>query len=136
MGTALAQQFMDALRQAEQTKDVTPLVMLFADDAELESPVRSAAAHGTDGARKFWEEYLRAFDDVRSEFTHVNGGGPFATMEWSSSGTLPNGQPIRYAGVSIIEQRDGRVTRFSTYYDSAAFLPGGAKHADAAGGQA
>jgi hypothetical protein len=50
-----------------------------------------------------------------------------AVLEWESEGTLPGGEPIRYPGVSVIEFADGRVGRFSTYYDSAAFLPQGAK---------
>jgi ketosteroid isomerase-like protein len=133
MGTQLAQQFMDALRRAEETKDVAPLVKLFADDAELESPVRSAARHGAKGARRFWDEYLRAFGSVRSEFTHVKDAGEFASLEWSSSGTLPDGTPVRYAGVSLIDGSDGKVSRFSTYYDSAAFLPSGSKHVEGSG---
>lgn len=123
MPDQLPQQFIDALHHAEATKDIDPLVSLFADTAEVQSPVRSAAEHGTDGARRFWEEYVHSFADVRSDFTSVRDYGDFAALEWSSAGTLANGRPIRYAGVSLLEHRDGRVTRFSTYHDPAAFAP-------------
>jgi ketosteroid isomerase-like protein len=123
MAEPLTQQFIDALHHAEATKDVGPLVGLFADTAEVQSPVRSAAEHGTDGARRFWQEHVRAFADVHSDFTSVRELGDFAAMEWSATGTLVNGRPIRYAGVSLIEHHGGRVTRFSTYYDPSAFAP-------------
>lgn len=50
-----------------------------------------------------------------------------AVLEWISEGTLTSGEPLKYQGVSIIETVDGKVQRFRTYYDSAAFLPQGAK---------
>lgn len=125
-----AEQFMAALQQAEAAKSEDPLVRLFADDAELENPARSVSRKGTDGARAFWRDYLSAFDRIRSEFTRVIAAGDAATLEWRSDGQLAHSrEPISYRGVSVVEFAGGKVRRFATYYDSAAFVPGGSKHA-------
>ena len=125
-----AQTFMDALREAERSREVAPLVALFAGDATCQNPARTAEHRGADGARRFWQDYLSAFEQVRSTFDRVSEGDGFAALEWHSDGRLPNGGPIRYRGVSLVEfDAAGRVRRFCTYYDSAAFLPNGAKHA-------
>ena len=131
MANDTPERFMQALQQVERTKDVEPLVQLFADDAELRALVGHRTEHGRDGARQFWREYLSAFQDVHSDFTAVHRGEDFATLEWQSNGTLPSGEPLTYRGVSLLELRDGQVSGFRTYYDSAAFLPQGAKHAGA-----
>jgi ketosteroid isomerase-like protein len=48
-------------------------------------------------------------------------------LEWISKGALSTSEDIRYQGVSILEMDGERIHRFRTYYDSAAFLPQGAK---------
>jgi len=48
-------------------------------------------------------------------------------MEWRSQGTLSDGEDVHYRGVSIIDIDNGLVQGFRTYYDSAVFLPTGAK---------
>ena len=129
MADALAEQFMSALQQAESSHSVDPLVRMFAGDAELENPARSVRRSGTDGARAFWQDYLSAFERVRSEFTHVIAGDNAATLEWRSDGQLAHtSQPVSYRGVSIVEFGGDKVRRFVTYYDSATFVPGGSKH--------
>ena len=116
---AVAEQFMAALQGFEGGGPVDDLAALFADDAELAALTR--AEGGRDGVGRFWEEYRAAFRDVRSEFRAVTVGGGTAVLEWESAGTLPAGSPIRYRGVSVLEVDGGRVRRFRTYYDSAAF---------------
>ena len=128
MPSDVADSFMKGLQEAERTRDVEPLVRLFSEDAEVESPMLHRAHRGHDGARQFWKEYLGAFGEVRSQFTDTRRGESSATLEWKSDGTLPDGKPISYRGVSLIEFDGGKVKRFRTYYDSAAFLPEGAKH--------
>ncbi len=124
-----AEQFMSALRQAEESRSVDPLVRMFADDAVLENPARSVTRNGTDGARSFWQDYLSAFDRIHSKFTRVTAAQTAATLEWRSDGQLANTrEPISYPGVSIVEFDGDKVRRFATYYDSAAFVPGGSKH--------
>ena len=124
----LAQTFMTTLQQAERTNDVGPLVALFAADAAVGSIATKEPMTGVDGARRFWLEYLSVFKTIHSTFVHARAAGDGAALEWTSEGLLPTGTPINYQGVSLLEfGPGGQVTRFRTYYDSAAFLPEGAK---------
>jgi hypothetical protein len=85
-------------------------------------PTRRTSTRGRDGVRKFWEEYRRAFREVRSEFTAALFADGGASLEWASEWMLANGSPIAYRGVSILDVDGDRVRRFRTSYDSAAFV--------------
>ena len=124
-----AQTFMDALRGAEQSSDVGPLVGLFAADAECGSITTKEPATGPEAIKRFWLEYLSVFKTVRSTFVHTRAAGDAAALEWTSEGQLATtGAAINYQGVSLLEfDAAGKVKRFRTYFDSAAFLPEGAK---------
>jgi ketosteroid isomerase-like protein len=122
MPTDTAKQFADTLQRIEKDRDPAPLVELFSDDAELENLTDKSPAKGRDGASRFWRKYLDSFGEVRSHFTRTHQADGVATLEWVSEGTLPNGHPIHYRGVSVLEISGDRVQKFRTYYDSAAFL--------------
>ncbi len=127
----LSSQFMTALRRAEETGEPDPVVAVFSSEATAETGSKVDIASGIDEIRDYWRRYLENFSDIHSEFDRVHNGEGFAVMEWTSTGTLrQTGKPIRYRGVSIIEA-DGNtlVSRFRTFFDSAAFTPEGATHA-------
>ena len=125
---ALAQTFMTTLQQTEKSNDVGPLVALFAADAECGSIATKEPMTGPDAIKRFWLAYLSTFKQIRSTFVHTRVGDGSAALEWTSEGTLPTGTAINYQGVSLVEfDAAGKVGRFRTYYDSAAFLPEGAK---------
>lgn len=63
-------------------------------------------------------------NEITSRFMHTHT----SVLEWVSKGTLSTSEEITYRGVSVLELSHGKVHRFRTYYDSAAFLPQGAKH--------
>ena len=116
----MAQTFADSLQRTEDTRDPEPLVRLFSEDAELHN---LAISHqGLDGARQFWDTYLQQFKSIRSEFSHLIESDGQAALVWTSKGTLKDGHPITYRGVSVIEFDGDKVHRFETVYDSAAFL--------------
>lgn len=113
--------FIEALKQAEQSKDVNPLVQMFNEEASLSRIGQHGSRVGQEGARVFWQEYLSAFDQIRSEFTKILQGEGFAALEWRSEGTAQDGTRIAYSGVSLIETTDGKVIAFRTYYDTIPF---------------
>lgn len=117
----LTQKFMQALQAAEVSGDVSPLVELYADDSTTTN-LTQQVHQGREGAREFWEKYLANFQTIRSEFHHTTDDDQSGVMEWTSKGQLKGGKPINYPGVSIIECEGGKVTKFRTYYDSAAFV--------------
>lgn len=125
MSQATTDRFIQALHQAEDSHDPAPLVPLFGDDAELANLAKTE--HGTAGAAKFWGDYLAAFARIKSEFHAVTVAGERSVLEWTSTGELPGGKPIVYRGVSVLEFAGGKVAKFRTYYDSAAFVTAGAE---------
>jgi len=127
MTSKIAESFMKTLQQVENTGDVEPLVAMFAEDAELINLAMTEPLKGSDGARRFWQKYLSVFERIHSRFTNVVEGDRAAVLEWISEGALSSGESLNYRGVSVIEIDNDRVCRFRTYYDSAVFLPQGAK---------
>ena len=124
----LGETFKSTLQQIEQSRDPEALVALFGDDSELLNLALTEPMRGLEGARRFWSNYLSAFDSIRSTFHATTQTDKTAVLEWISEGTMATtGQPFNYRGVSVVEHDGEKVHRFRTYYDSAVFLPGGAK---------
>jgi ketosteroid isomerase-like protein len=127
--TSSAQTFITALQKVEETRDVTPLTELFANDCSVSNLAMQEPATGREGAEQFWRQYLHVFQKIHSEFSYWVETDRAIVLEWNSRGRLNDGQPVQYAGVSVIEKADGKVQRFRTYYDSAAFTPAGKRPA-------
>ena len=120
---ARAQAFADALRETERSGEVAPLVSLFADGATLARPELDHSHASSTDATEFWGHYLGQFTEVTSTFAEVTEAEDVGVLEWTSEATLASGRPITYAGVSLLTfGDDDRVSRFATYYDTAAFL--------------
>ena len=116
-----ASAFAEALQRVEQDRDLDAFARVFAPDVELLRPEQRAGEQGEDGVRAFWQQYLDQFAAVRSEFSRVVEAGPLGELEWTSKGSLGGGTEVEYEGVSLLEFDDqGRVSRFATYYDTAA----------------
>ncbi|HEX8324967.1 MAG TPA: nuclear transport factor 2 family protein [Tepidisphaeraceae bacterium] len=122
MPTTNADTFKATLQQIEQSKDPAAMVALFHDDATVDTPAHERKLSGRDAITQFWKEYLHAFGTIHSTFTTDHTIGDTSVMQWVSTGTLPNDQPIRYRGVSIVTFKGYKVMTFTAYYDSAAFL--------------
>lgn len=121
----MAERFREALQQTEQSNDPQPVAALFRAGAKL---VNLGGDHTTD-ARKFWANYLAQFSEIHSEFIGEVRSDQSAALEWKSAGKLPDGRPVEYRGVSLLDFDGEEVTSFRTYYDSAVFVraetPGG-----------
>ncbi len=126
-----AQTFMSTLQQAEASRDPEPLVAFFGNDSELLTVALIEPLLGVEGARRFWTMYLTAFERIRSTFHHTLETPGEAVLEWIGEGVVAaSGQPFNYRGISVLEHDGNRIKRFRSYYDSAVFLPGGAKQKD------
>ena len=124
-----AETFQSTLQQIEQSRDPEALAALFGPDAELLNLALTEPMKGKDGAKKFWANYLSTFEKISSIFHHTIATDHSAVLEWVSEGVIAaTGQPFNYRGVSVIEHDGEKAHKFRTYYDSAVFLPGGAKH--------
>ena len=124
MPSTITNDFMTTLQEAEKTHRETTLAALFSPDAEMQMMTGlipgQPVAHS---AEEFWRRYLHAFSSVESRFNHVCETGEEAILEWTSDAVLLNGCPIHYCGVSILEHDGEAITRFRTYFDSAALIP-------------
>ncbi len=116
-----AQRFADALQALEKGDDQA-LLDQFGDGAELKRPERKHGPGKEADASTFWQQYLAEFDSIATEFDRVVESGDEAVLEWHSSGTLATGRDIHYAGVSLLTFDGDSVSRFATYYDTAAFI--------------
>lgn len=117
-----AGEFTEALESFEKSGDAGALLALFADGCELLRP-ESAQSGGTTSARDFWDSYRAQFSELSTEFTHVQGTDELAALEWRTRGTLAAGRSLDYRGVSLLTYADdGKIGRFATYYDTAAFI--------------
>lgn len=127
MASEMAERFMRTLQEMEQSKDTRAMVDLFSESADLHRLTGDENAKGREGAQKFWQEYLSAFQKVTSRFTNVIETDNTAVMEWIAKAEPETAEPFEYEGVSIIQVENGKVSRFRTYYDSARFVQTTAK---------
>jgi hypothetical protein len=121
--TARADAFSTALQKLDSSGDAGDLLGQFGDGAELFRPELVHAQGPTTDVKQFWSTYREQFTELSTEFSHVAEAGNLAVLEWTSRGTLAAGRDITYAGVSLLTfGDDDRVSRFATYYDTAAFV--------------
>ena len=124
--SARAQRFADALQTFESSGDSADLLDQFAEDAELTRPEADRSDSETDAAA-FWDAYLAQFDSIQTSFAAVEEAGNRGILEWLSTGSLSTGRNVDYRGVSLLTfDANDKVSRFATYYDTAAFLEPGA----------
>ena len=120
--SARAQRFADALQEFESSGDSADLLAQYADNAELTRPEADRSDSESDPSA-FWDAYRTQFDTITTSFSAVDEAGDRGILEWTSTGSLSTGRDIEYHGVSLLTfDDDDKVSRFATYYDTAAFL--------------
>ena len=119
MARPTAQEFVAALRRVEEEGEVEAMAALYADDAQLLNPTERTPHVGPDGARRFWEAYRKSFQTIRSRFHAVLESDGRIMLEWTSDCRTAAGVQTSYDGVSVVETREGRIARFSAYFDPA-----------------
>lgn len=121
MSEALVHQFIEGLQHLERTGDPAPLLTTYADDSETSNVVTDRIYQGRQGAGEFWNRYRGAFGEVRSSFRNVIVADDHAALEWQTKGSDPDGDPIHYDGVSILELSGtgdtAKITRFRAFFD-------------------
>lgn len=120
MEEQVAHQFIDALHALEDHQNIEPIVGTYAETCEVGNIISPEVFHGAEGAREFWTKYRAAFGKVHSEFRNIIGMNGAAALEWTTEGTNPEGDPFSYDGVSMMDIRDGKITRFRAYFNPVA----------------
>lgn len=117
------QRFAEALQELERNRDLNAFLRLFSDRVRLLRPEVQEDEYGKSGTSEFWQAYLGTFERISSTFLRLEQSGSLAELEWIGEGHLSTGRQVSYRGVSLLEFDDsGLVSRFATYYDTAAFL--------------
>ena len=130
MAKPTADEFIAALRQVEDAGNVDAIAALYADDSRTSNPTEHEPQTGVDGARTFWEAYHKSFATIHSRFHSILESEDRAMLEWTSDCETAAGVKTSYDGVSVFETANGKITRFTAYFDPADLTatPGGAKH--------
>jgi steroid delta-isomerase-like uncharacterized protein len=116
---------------AMATHDPDQILTLFTDDALWEEVALNVAASGPEAIRAHLEGVFAATPDISYDVTGGFAAGDRMAAEWIISGTLTGdfpglppgtGQPFTVRGVSIFDLRDGRIARYTEYWDAFTFL--------------
>ena len=111
--------FATALQTFEKDGDAAAFAALFADDAVTQR--FDARGERSGEVEQFWQEYHAQFESISTTFSDVVEGGDRAALEWTSEGSLVDGRPLSYRGVTVVDFDGEKISKLSTYYDSAQF---------------
>ncbi len=116
---------------AMATHDPDRILALYAADAVWEEVPLNLVARGTEEIRAHLEGLFAATPDIDYDVTGGFATDDRAVAEWTITGTLTGdfpglppgaGQPYSVRGVSVFEFADGKITRYTEYWDGYSFL--------------
>jgi steroid delta-isomerase-like uncharacterized protein len=116
---------------AMATHDPEQILALYTDDALWEEVPLNVVARGQEAIRAHLDGVFAATPDIVYDVSSGFAAGDRAVAEWTISGTLTGdfpglppgtGQPFTVRGVSIFDLADGRITRYTEYWDALTFL--------------
>jgi steroid delta-isomerase-like uncharacterized protein len=112
--------------------DVAKLLPLFTEDVYFEDVPLGAVTKDREALRNFAAGIFAGFANLRFEVTSrfVAADGKRGGMEWVFHGRqtkdfpgMPaTNKPFRVRGASVVEFRDGKISRESDYWDLATYL--------------
>lgn len=117
MSQEVAENFKEALWKVEEERDLEPMLEVLSDDCEVGNVAVPETFRGQDGAREFWTQYRKTFDEMKSSFRNVFASDGRAALEWTTEATEED-KTISYEGVSILEIEGDKVKRFMAYFDA------------------
>ena len=111
--------------------DTTAIDTLLARDGVHEDLAQNFRGKGSAPVISFMKGLIAAEPDFKRTVISSLEDGRFVALEWTWTGTYtgpdPTGKPVKNRrtsgkGSSIAEVDNGRITRFSDYYDDASFF--------------
>ena len=125
------ERLLDQWASAWSSNDTAKLLSLFSDDVLYEDVTFGAVNKGSDALRKFATDAFGSFSDMNFKLTSrfVSADGQRGAMEWVWGGRqtkdfpgLPaTNKPFQVRGASVVEFRDGKISRDSDYWDLATY---------------
>ncbi|HYL11351.1 MAG TPA: nuclear transport factor 2 family protein [Candidatus Acidoferrales bacterium] len=122
---------LEAYVSAWNRHDFAALDKLLTRDAVHEDLAQGVHAQGIAQIKDFMREEIQGEPDLNWHLTAVFDASPSVAAEWTWTGTFtgegPTGQVkaqrISGRGASIVVIENGRIKRFTDYYDLASFFP-------------
>ena len=116
---------------AVNSGDIDQVLALYTDDALWEEVAIGLAAHGQDEIRAHLDRLYTAVPDITFDVSSGFVAGDRAVVEWTVSGTYSSdfpglppaaGQHFSIRGASVFELADGKIRRYTEYWDAYLFL--------------
>jgi len=111
---------------AWNSHDPEKLIPIFTPDVTYEDVAFGQVSHGSDELRKFAASEFESSPDMKLELVSSSIQGGHGFLQWVFSGTdkgvFKTGKKFSVRGVSILELRDGKISRSQDYYDVATVM--------------
>jgi len=121
-GTALAEKWIAAWNSHNPDK----MLPLFTNDIVYEDVAFGEVSHGSAELRKFFLSEIEGVPDLELKLERANIKGGHGTIQWTFSGTdkgvFKTGKKFSVRGVSVIDMRDGKISRNLDFYDVATIM--------------
>ena len=102
------------------------MLSLFTDDIVYEDVAFGEVSHGSAELRKFAASEFEGVPDLELKLLRADIRGGHGTIEWMFSGTdkgvFKTGKKFSIRGVSVIDMRDGKISRNLDFYDVATIM--------------
>ena len=102
------------------------MLPVFTDDVFYEDVAFGEVSHGSAELRKFAASEFEGVPDLELKLLRANVHGGHGTIEWVFSGTdkgvFNTGKRFSVRGVSVIDVRDGKISRSVDFYDSGTIM--------------
>jgi steroid delta-isomerase-like uncharacterized protein len=102
------------------------MLALFTDDIVYEDVAFGEVSHGSAELRKFAASEFEGVPDLELKLLRADIRGGHGTIEWTFSGTdkgvFKTGKKFSVRGVSVIEMRNGKISRNLDFYDVATIM--------------
>ena len=121
-GAALAEKWIAVWNSHDPDK----MLALFTDDVVYEDVAFGEVSHGKAELRKFFLSEIEGVPDLELKLERADIRGGHGTIEWTFSGTdkgvYKTGKKFSVRGVSVIDMRDGKISRNLDFYDVATIM--------------
>jgi steroid delta-isomerase-like uncharacterized protein len=120
--TAVAEKWIAAWNSHDPDK----MLPVFTDDVFYEDVAFGEVSHGRAEFRKFAVEEFEGVPDLELKLVRAAIHNGHGTIEWNFSGTdkgvYKTGKKFTVRGVSVIEVRDGKISRSLDFYDTGTIM--------------
>lgn len=111
---------------AWNSHDPDKMLPLFTNDVFYEDVAFGEASHGHAEFRKFAASEFEGIPDLELKLVHAAIHNGHGTIEWTFTGTdkgvYKTGKKFTVRGVSVVDVRDGKISRSLDFYDSATIM--------------